>query len=214
MGLSRFREWCGFRETHELPRQLAEDMSGGGYPLETERLQHQLLLFAHLTLSVSFSQGHLPSSAARCGSSRCQPLPCSLPPAQVRFQHAGDSDWTLQLSELSRKNPLTQHPSWAVCLHWGFSAEESRGGLPCSVFNRNQAKPNPQNKASKLTSDTSDLYSLHLTVTQLGLLPLLILSSLMQSPVLLFPPQEQCKFFLLSYVEKFFKIYLFGCARS
>ena len=43
MGLSRFREWCGFRETHELPRQWAEDVSGGGCPLETERPRHRLL---------------------------------------------------------------------------------------------------------------------------------------------------------------------------
>ena len=34
----------------------------------------------------------------------------------------------------------------------------------------------------------------------------MVLSSLMQSPVLLLPPQEQCKFFLLSYAEKFLKI--------
>ena len=161
------------------------DRSTGCSSLPTSRSQSRFLRGAFP--AVLLGVGHPDANHS--------PVLCLLP--EVRFHHAGDRDWALQLSELSRKNPLTQHPSWAVCLHWGFSAEESRGGLPCSVFNRNQAKPNPQNKASKLTSDTSDLYSLHLTVTQLGLLPLLVLSSLMQSPVLLFPPQEQCKFFLL-----------------
>ena len=70
-----------------------------------------------------------------------------------------------------------------------------------------------QRKPTKQSIETYirhfNLYSLHLTVIQLGLLPLLVLSSLMQSPVLLLPPQEQCKFFLLSYVRNFLNfIYL------
>lgn len=67
---------------------------------------------AHLVLSVDlFFSGALSQHAAWCGSSRRQPLTCSLPSACVGFHHAGDRDWTLRLSELSRKNPLTQDHS-------------------------------------------------------------------------------------------------------
>ena len=118
------------------------DRGAGCSPLAQPHALGESLFLGGASTAVLLGVGHPDASHSHV---LCL-LPVGFHHPGVGFHHAGDRDWTLRLSEFSRKNQLTQDHSWAVCLHWGFSAEESRG-LPCSVFNRNQTKENQQNKA-------------------------------------------------------------------
>lgn len=138
-GTPRCLELCGFREMDELPRHLAEDTSGAWCPLEAEQLSHRPLL-CHPTHSrwISSSQGRFHRSAAWRGSSRHQPLPCSLPPDQVSVS-------TLQGRDGSLSSPGGTHSPRSISGPCAFTEDLAPKGAEevcLARSSKNQSKPN------------------------------------------------------------------------
>lgn len=118
---------------------------------------------AQLTLSANpFSQGELLQECCSVWVFRTPATPVFSASCPSVYFHVRRRDRTLWMPEHCRENLLAQKHPWAMCLHWGLGGKESRGGLPCSIFNKNPYEPNQQNQTEKYASDTSDLYSLYL----------------------------------------------------